>query len=295
MLDASSQIDYANDSQQHSSDTVEAMNAHFDPALQAETIPHAAPIERSRYRRSRSGDPVAIVGALLFAVGAVGAFSFMSPHFVHKEKREPIVVTMLALPDEPPPAEAPPPPPTDAPPPQAVISAPVPIVLTPAQPVIQAPAITAPVSAPAPKPAAPAAVAARGPENLGELSAKMISATPPKFPLESRRTHEEGIVVLSVLLSTDGRVADVSITKSSGFARLDRAALDAVRDWRWSPLMRDGNAVMVRGVVTIPFILQRGGREGPGRHGRGHGGEDRNDRRDGDGRNDRPGPDSDHI
>jgi protein TonB len=295
MLDASREMDYANDSQQQSTDFLTAMNAHFDPALRPDAIPHAAPIERSRYRRSRSGDPVAIIGALLFAVGAVGAFSFMNPHVVRKEKREPIVVAMLELPDEPPPAEAPPPPSTDAPPPQAMISAPVPIVMTPAQPVIQAPAITAPVSPPAPKPAALAAAPARGPENLGELSAKMISATPPKFPLESRRSHEEGIVVLSVLLSIDGRVSDVSITKSSGFARLDRAALDAVRDWRWSPLMRDGNPVMVRGVVTIPFILQRGGRDGPGRHGRGHGGEDRNDRRDGGNRDDRPGPASDNI
>ena len=294
MLDAFRDIDYANESQHQSTETVGVMNAHFDPALRPDTIQHATPTERSRYRRSRGGDPVAIVGALLFAVGAVGAFAFMNPHFVRKEKREPIVVAMLALPDDPPPAEAPPPPP-DAPPPQAVISAPVPIVMTPAQPVIQAPAIMVPISAPAPKPAAPAAVAARGPENLGELSAKMISATPPKFPLESRRTHEEGIVVLSVLLSTDGRVADVSIAKSSGFARLDRAALDAVRDWRWSPLMRDGNPVMVRGMVTIPFILQRGGRDGLRRHGRGHGGEDRNDRRDGGGRDDRPEPASDTI
>jgi protein TonB len=130
----------------------------------------------------------------------------------------------------------------------------------------------APPTPQAPPPSPPTAT---GPANGGELSAKMIAAKPPRYPMDSRRAHEQGAVVLSVLLSTDGRVSDVSIARSSGFARLDRAAIDAVRDWRWSPLMRDGNPVMVRGVVTIPFILQggdggsdrRGGGHGRGRHG----------------------------
>ena len=38
-------------------------------------------------------------------------------------------------------------------------------------------------------------------------------------------------------------------------ARLDKAALDAVRRWRWSPMLRDGQAVAVRGLVEIPFTL----------------------------------------
>jgi protein TonB len=48
----------------------------------------------------------------------------------------------------------------------------------------------------------------------------------------------------------------VSVSRSSGFARLDKAALDAVRRWRWSPLVRGGVPVMVRGIVDIPFVLQ---------------------------------------
>src|SRR5690606_28958396 len=96
-----------------------------------------------------------------------------------------------------------------------------------------------------------------------------------RVPLESRRRHEEGVVVLAVLLSTEGRVTDISIARSSGFPRLDEAAMDAVADWRWSPLVRDGEPVMVRGMVRIPFIRERGGPRG---HGGGHRG----------GRDDRP-------
>lgn len=84
----------------------------------------------------------------------------------------------------------------------------------------------------------------------------MISATPPRYPHESRRKREQGTVVLMVLLAVDGTVADVSISQSSGSARLDDAALKAVRRWRWSPTRRNGDPVMVRGLVEIPFILQ---------------------------------------
>ena len=50
----------------------------------------------------------------------------------------------------------------------------------------------------------------------------------------------------------------LSIAQSSGFARLDNAARDAVRGWRWKPVMRDGQPVRVKGVVEIPFVLRSG-------------------------------------
>jgi protein TonB len=244
------------------------MKASFDIDFRAQ---RAEPLARSAYRRARGQDPIATAGALAL-VGLVGsAFLYMSPIFVKKQMAAPTVVTLLALPDDPLPEQ--PQPELDKsviPPPVAVVTPPPQIVLPP-QPV--APQIAqvevAKPTPPAPQ-IAPAAPVARGPENLGELSAKMIAAKPPRYPMDSRRAHEQGTVVLSVLLSPEGRVSDVSIARSSGFARLDRAALDAVRDWRWSPLMRDGNPVMVRGVVTIPFILQ-GGDGGPDRRGGGRG------------------------
>lgn len=242
------------------------MNAHVNPALAVQATDAIVRAERSAYRRSRGGDSVATIAALLVGLMTVGAFALIHPTFAAKEKREPTVVTLLSLPEDPPPADAPPPE-QDAPPPRAEVAAPVPLVAVPQQPVLQAPPVVAPVAQPAPPRPAPAAPApvAKAPENLGELAAKVVFAKPLKYPLDSRRLREEGVVVLSVLLAVDGRVSDISVARSSGFPRLDRAALDGVRDWRWSPLVRDGNPVMVRGVVTIPFVLQRGG----GRHGRG--------------------------
>jgi protein TonB len=248
------------------------MKASFDIDFRAQ---RAEPLERSAYRRTRGQDPIATVGALAL-VGLVGsAFLYMSPIFVKKQMAAPTVVTLLALPDDPPPEQ--PQPELDKPvipPPVAVVTPPPQIVLPPQPAAPQVAQVEVAKPAPPAPQVTPAAPVARGPENLGELSAKMIAAKPPRYPVDSRRAHEQGTVVLSVLLSTDGRVSDVSIARSSGFARLDRAALDAVRDWRWSPLMRDGNPVMVRGVVTIPFILQGGDggpdRRGGGGRGRGH-------------------------
>jgi protein TonB len=63
-------------------------------------------------------------------------------------------------------------------------------------------------------------------------------------------------VTLSVTVGPDGRVADIAVAKSSGFDRLDKAALEAVRHWRWSPTMRNGEAVAIKGYLPFPFVLQ---------------------------------------
>ncbi len=91
---------------------------------------------------------------------------------------------------------------------------------------------------------------------VDSLAAKLISAAPPRYPIESRRKREMGTVILSVTVGEDGRVETISVHQSSGFERLDRAALGAVRQWRWLSTTIDGQAVRVRGLVRIPFELR---------------------------------------
>jgi len=92
----------------------------------------------------------------------------------------------------------------------------------------------------------------------GDLGTQMIAGKPPRYPVESRRKREQGTVLLALTLGLDGAVESLSIAQSSGFARLDNAARDAVRGWRWKPVMRDGQPVRVKGVVEIPFVLRSG-------------------------------------
>ena len=123
----------------------------------------------------------------------------------------------------------------------------------------QRPAVVARLAEPAPavvrQSASPAPAAASSGPAPQSLPATMIEAPPPRYPLEARQRKEQGTVVLDVQLSTDGRVERIDLFQSSGSPRLDKAALDAVRRWRWSPMLQNGVAVAVRGLVEIPFIL----------------------------------------
>jgi len=69
-----------------------------------------------------------------------------------------------------------------------------------------------------------------GPVDVGTL--RILSQPPPEYPLFSRRRREEGVVRL-LLTIRSGRVAEASVSSGSGSARLDEAALKAVKLWRF--------------------------------------------------------------
>lgn len=73
---------------------------------------------------------------------------------------------------------------------------------------------------------------------------------------ESARAREQGDVVINMVLGADGVPRDVSIVKSSGFARLDNTALACVKEFRYTPAMRDGLHIEFRGFPMVTFRLQ---------------------------------------
>ncbi|MHA3903041.1 energy transducer TonB [Castellaniella sp. WN] len=73
----------------------------------------------------------------------------------------------------------------------------------------------------------------------------------PVYPRVSQRRGEQGRVVLRVLISPLGQVADVSVRTSSGHARLDEAAVDAMRQARFRPYTENG--IAYKALVDIPF------------------------------------------
>ena len=78
----------------------------------------------------------------------------------------------------------------------------------------------------------------------------------PVYPPMSRRMGEEGKVFLRVRVEADGRPSQVEIKTSSGSLRLDQAAEDAVRRWRFIPAKRGGEAVSAWVIVPISFNLK---------------------------------------
>ncbi|NIJ08781.1 protein TonB [Sphingomonas vulcanisoli] len=177
----------------------------------------------------------------------------------HHRPRQRLEVQLVPLDVVPPPKIAPPPEAADVKV-QTPIVAPPPIVQQPVA--IQQPVISAPIpvtSAPPPVTAAPAApiVAEAAPIIPPDGMAATLGNPAPRYPMESRRNHEEGTVRLRVLISSQGTVEDIKVAKSSGFDRLDDAALSAVRKWRFRPGTQAGVPVEAVGFLSIPFKLTR--------------------------------------
>lgn len=88
-----------------------------------------------------------------------------------------------------------------------------------------------------------------------ELALVCPERRPPPYPSVSRRLGESGRVVLRVELDESGRVIEARVVDSSGFARLDSAALTAVRTWRCTPPRQDGHPVGAVALQPFDFTL----------------------------------------
>lgn len=109
-----------------------------------------------------------------------------------------------------------------------------------------------PVEPAAPPPAPAAAFVAAVPDDNHNR--------PPAYPLESRRRNEQGDVAIELQIDAGGAVVEARVLRSSGHLRLDRAALAALRQYRFQPAMRLGVAVPVTIEQTVEFRLGRDGR-----------------------------------
>ncbi len=153
-----------------------------------------------------------------------------------------------------------PPPPPQAPKPQPEkrrLPEPPPRQLVAQAPVVSAVEPVAPPPPPAPVTEAPPPPKPAGPVTLSdELSVACPERRPPAYPPLSRRLGEEGKVVLRVELDEQGSVSAARVAQASGFARLDEAALAAVKAWRCTPAQRDGRPVRAIALQPFKFVLQ---------------------------------------
>lgn len=132
--------------------------------------------------------------------------------------------------------------------PAPAVNAPVAVETPASRPSAAAPA---PAHSPAPVPAPAAAPKTVAPR----FDAAYLSNPAPVYPPLSRRLGEEGKVVLRVHVEPDGQPSHVELRTSSGFARLDEAALGAVRRWRFVPARRGDEAVAAWVLVPLNFTL----------------------------------------
>lgn len=189
----------------------------------------------------------------------------------------PLVVALLTEAAPPPPAQpAPPAPPRPTPPLPATALLPPPALPVADAPPAPAPAPTAVVASVVPPAMAVAAVAAAAqpsPAPAAAVPAPVQVATAPPappvlaasairyrvppaiaVPMASRRLGESGTVLLRVWVDAQGLPRQVSLHRSSGFARLDEQALAAMRQARFEPLTDGGSAI--EWVVIAPLQYQ---------------------------------------
>ncbi|CAB1367950.1 Protein TonB [Denitratisoma oestradiolicum] len=161
--------------------------------------------------------------------------------------RDPFDVNVIDDPKKPPPDKPPPPPPKNAPPPPPPPEVPMPEVALPPATVSTGPTITVAQ----PKTEAPPAPAVHVPPVVSASS-----CTKPDYPAASKRLEEEGTVVLNFLIGLDGRVIQGKVDGSSGFDRLDKAALDALGRCQFKPGTTDGKPEQAWAKMKYTFRLQ---------------------------------------
>ncbi|OCC24218.1 hypothetical protein MB02_07820 [Croceicoccus estronivorus] len=103
--------------------------------------------------------------------------------------------------------------------------------------------------------APPAPPAPPAPVTPPDFSAAQLKNPGPQYPYLSRRQREEGVVLLKVLVTPQGNAGDIKVEQSSGFDRLDQAALKTVRRWHFLPAKQAGRAVAAWVLVPVSFFL----------------------------------------
>lgn len=87
-------------------------------------------------------------------------------------------------------------------------------------------------------------------------NAAHLSNPAPIYPRQSQRRKEQGTVMLEVLILADGSVAELRIKESSGYQRLDQAALNAVAQWRYVPANQGGETIDYWHLQPVAFALR---------------------------------------
>jgi periplasmic protein TonB len=194
---------------------------------------------------------VAATIAAVHALGLYVAFTF-APQIRLAVAEVPLTATFVSQAEPTPKRELP----------QVSVVTPQPIVQVPDLPVIDIPAdvpqsaraITVPTRAPQP----PATQAQDRSTPKLVSTVEYVREPSPRYPPQSRRLREQGLVVLRVVIDERGEASSIEIETSSGHTRLDAAARDAVLRAAFRPYVEDGEPRRALVLIPIEFALNRG-------------------------------------
>lgn len=230
--------------------------------------------------RKTNGAAIAI-GISLALHGALAAYLITTRYIMpapEMPETEAILVSMAPMAmAEPEPRPQPPRPPVEAKP--VIQPRPTPAPLIQQVPPLPLPPIKPDAGPPAPPVQGPLAVsltsrapaaAAVGPQNdfVGvDVDMALTNNPPPPYPPQAKARHEQGTVVLRLQVRGDGSVGEIQVRTTSGSMRLDQAATEAVRRWKFKPATQGGRPVESWAIVPISFGFRKSRDHRRGGHG----------------------------
>jgi protein TonB len=107
---------------------------------------------------------------------------------------------------------------------------------------------------PPPPPPPPAKPALVKPGGLVREPRRIVNVN-PVYPLIARNAHVEGTVVLEAIINEAGTIEQVKVVRS--VALLDAAAIEAVKQWRYTPTLLNATPVSVLMTITVRFAIDR--------------------------------------
>ena len=78
----------------------------------------------------------------------------------------------------------------------------------------------------------------------------------PVYPVKCKEKNIEGVVILQVGIDEEGNVINVDLLKGA-HKNLDKAAVEALRQWKYQPVKKEGKPVLVTFTVTVDFKLRK--------------------------------------
>ena len=202
------------------------------------------------FSKQKQGKTTKAFGAATAAAMTVGFGAVFAAMNLTAEHKEAVSSELVMIEPPPPPVIEEPPPKIETPEVKDTPAPPEPPPLV--APEIdfvpeEAPVITAPVADPVPVPDPVPVVPAPAPVAQSRSAPKLLASGKPDYPSASRRAGEQGTTQLDVCIGANGRVSSVSVSKSSGFNRLDEAAAKWIRGERFQPAKVNGAAQDVCG------------------------------------------------
>jgi TonB family protein len=106
---------------------------------------------------------------------------------------------------------------------------------------------------PPPPPPAPGQTSTRVRVGANVLAANLVSKVDPVYPALAKQARIQGVVVVEAQISKGGNVENLQVI--SGHPLLVQAAIEAVKQWEYSPVLLNGEAMDVVSTININFAL----------------------------------------